>query len=142
MNREDLRLSEGENPETIEPELRQALANFKSSVHAWSDEMMSRPREAKAPARTNWSLITKWALACVVFAGTVSGGVYQSYRQQEAAKAEAARIAAQQRELAAQRLRENEEDIMAKVDNDVAQEVPRALDPLESMMNEDQNTGN
>ena len=42
--------------ETLEPELREALGNFKSSVTAWSEAMMSRPREAKAPARTNWAL--------------------------------------------------------------------------------------
>ena len=107
--------------------------------------MISRPREAKAPARTNWSAVTKWALGCVVFAGTVSGGVYQNHRQQVAQKIEAARIAAQQQQremAAAQVAKENEEDLMANVDSDVAREVPSALEPLATLMTEDESQGN
>ena len=107
--------------------------------------MMSRPREAKAPARINWSAVTRWALGCVVFAGTVSGGVYQNYRQQEAVKAEAAaRIAEQQRrEMAVAKVaKENEEDLMANVDRDIAREVPSALQPLATLMTEDESNGN
>jgi len=132
-----------ERLETLEPELREALGNFKASVDAWSDAMMSRPREAKAPARTNWSAITKWALGCVVFAGTVSGGLYQNYRLQETAKVEAARVAEQQRATAAAKVsKSDEEDLMAKVDSDIAREVPSALEPMASLMNEDDPTGN
>ncbi|MGA8088791.1 MAG: hypothetical protein WCA10_16035 [Terracidiphilus sp.] len=126
-----------EKLETLEPELREALGNFKASVDAWSDAMTSRPREAKAPARANWSAITKWALGCVVFAGTVSGGVYQNYRQQEAAKVEAARIAEQQRELAATKVKIQDDDLMANVDSDIAREVPSALEPMASLMTDD-----
>lgn len=147
MNRreEDAKLTRTESGETLEPELREALGNFKSSVEAWSEAMMSRPREIKAPARTNWGLATKWALGCVVFAGTVSGGVYQNYRQEAAAKAvaEAARAAEQQRVLAAQKVNElSEEDLMAKVDGDIAREVPSALEPMASLMSDDGSTGN
>jgi len=132
-----------ERLETLEPELREALGNFKASVDAWSDAMMSRPRKAKAPARTNWSAITKWALGCVVFAGTVSGGLYQNYRLQETAKVEAARVAEQQRATAAAKVsKSDEEDLMAKVDSDIAREVPSALEPMASLMNEDDPTGN
>jgi hypothetical protein len=142
MNRndEDVKLTaQGESPETLEPELREALGNFKMSVDAWSDAMISRPREAKAPARTNWSAVTRWALGCVVFAGTVSGGLYQNHRQQEAAKIEAARIAEQQREMEAAKLaKADEEDLMANVDSDVAQQVPSALKPLATLMTEDE----
>lgn len=142
---DDARVTGAENREmleTLEPELREVLGNFKSSVDAWSDAMMSRPREIKAPARTNWAAVTKWALGCLVFASTVSGGVYQNHRQQEAAKAESARIAEQQREVAAANFaKEEEEDLMAKVDSDVAREVPSALEPLASLMT-DENAGN
>ena len=130
-----------ESFENLEPELREALGNFKASVNAWSDAMLTRPREAKSPARANWASITKWALSCVVFLSTVSGGIYQNHRQQEAAKIEAARIAEQQRELAAQRAKE-EEELMAKVDNDISREVPSALEPLASLMDDNGNTGN
>jgi len=134
-----------QNLETLEPELREALTSFKASVDAWSDAMMSRPRAVKAPPRTNWSAITKWALGCAVFAGTVSGGVYQNHRQLEAARAEAARVAEQQQQremAAAQVAKENEEDLMANVDSDVAREVPSALEPLATLMTEDDTKGN
>ena len=145
MNRNEREKSaiEPEELETLEPELREALGNFKLSVDAWSEAMMSRPREAKAPAATNWSTVTKWALGCVVFAGTVSGGVYQNHRQLEAAKVEAARIAEQQRELEAAKLAMlDEEDLMANVDSDVARQVPSALQPLATLMTEDEAQGN
>ncbi len=136
--------TQAESLETLEPELREALGNFKASVDSWSNAMMSRPREAKAPSRTNWSAVTKWALACVVFVGTLSGGVYQNHRQQEGAKAEAARVAEQQkREMATTQLaKEDEEDLMANVDSDVARQVPSALEPLASLMTEDDSKGN
>jgi hypothetical protein len=150
MNRRDEDANTVGQPEgletlELEPELREALTNFKASVDAWSDAMVSRARTAKVPARTNWSAVTKWALACVVFAGTVSGGVYQNHKQVEAQKIEAARLAEQQQQremAAAQLLKENEEDLMANVDSDVAREVPSALEPLASLMAEDDSTGN
>jgi hypothetical protein len=146
MNRkdEDLKLTgEADNPETLEPELREALGDFKLSVDAWSEAMISRPREAKAPARTNWSAVTKWALGCVVFAGTVSGGLYQNYKQLEAQKVEAARVAEQQRATEAAKLaKADEEDLMADVDSDVARQVPSALEPLATLMTEDETKGN
>ena len=147
MNHRDKEAKLTRQPETfemLEPELREALGNFKASVDAWSDTMMSRPREAKAPVRTNWSAITKWALGCVVFAGTVSGGVYQNYRQQEATKVETARIAGQQKlEVAAAKVtKENEEDLMADVDSDIARQVPSALEPMATLMTDNETRGN
>jgi hypothetical protein len=146
MNRkdEDVKLTgQADNPETLEPELREALGNFKLSVDAWSEAMIGRPREAKAPARTNWSAVTKWALGCVVFAGTVSGGLYQNHKQLEAQKVEAARIAEQQRATEAAKLaKADEEDLMADVDSDVARQVPSALEPLATLMTEDETQGN
>ena len=128
----------------MEPELREALGNFKSSVDAWSEAMKSRPREAKVPARANWGAVTKWALGCVVFMATVTGGVYQNHRQEEQAKAAAAaQVVEQQRAIAEQQAKEQSAaDLMAKVDSDIAREVPSALEPMASLMNEDESTGN
>lgn len=133
--------------EALEPELREALGNFKSSVTAWSEAMLSRPREVKAPARTNWGFAVKWALGCVVFAGTVSGGLYQNHRQVEATKAVAAAAAArateQQREVAEQTAKEQSADeLMANVDSDIARQVPSALQPMASLMTDDESKGN
>jgi hypothetical protein len=146
MNRNDndVKLTgRADNPESMGPELREALGDFKLSVHAWSEAMISRPREAKAPARTNWSAVTRWALGCVVFAGTVSGGLYQNHKQVEAAKVEAARIAEQQRAMdAAKVTNADEEDLMADIDSDVARQVPSALEPMATLMNDDEIKGN
>jgi hypothetical protein len=134
---------QAEDLEKLEPELREALGDFKLSVDAWSEAMISRPREAKAPVRANWSAVTKWALGSAVFAGTVSSGVYQNHKQVEAAKVEAARIAEQQREMEAAKVAKvNEEDLMANIDSDVARQVPSALQPLASLMTDDEAQGN
>jgi len=145
MNHNDpnAKMAGQEDPEKLGPELREALGDFKLSVDAWSEAMISRPREAKAPVRANWSALTKWALGCAVFAGTVSSGVYQNHKQVEAAKVEAARIAEQQREMEAARVaKANEEDLMANIDSDVARQVPSALQPLASLMTDDEAQGN
>lgn len=143
MNRMDEhpKLVPGNDELELEPELREAIGNFKTSLSALSENAMSRPREVTAPVHTNWALVTKWALGSVVFVGTVSGGLYQNHRQQEEAKIEAARVAEQQSELAALHAKE-EADLMAKVDSDIAREVPSALEPLASLMDENQGTGN
>lgn len=146
INDENARPTRIDELQPREPELREALSNFKSSVTAWSDAMMSRPRTLPEPSRVNWQLMTKWALGCAVFLGTVSGGLYQNHRQDEAAKAAAvaaAQAAEQQRILAVQIAQETSpDDLMAKVDSDVAQEVPSALEPLASLMTDDENKGN
>ncbi len=139
MNRTDNPKSGHEEALELEPALREALNNFKSSVDAWSESAMSSPRKSTLSSRTG--LVTKWALGCAVFVTTLSGGIYENHRQQQTAQAEAARMAQQQRELAAERARE-EADLMAKVDSDISREVPSALEPLASLMNEGQNTGN
>ena len=143
MNRTDsnTNMSPGEDGLEMEPELREAISNFKSSVDAWSESAISRPREVTTPARTAWGIAPRWVLGCAVFLGSVSGGVYQNHRQQESAKIEAARIAQQQRELAAERANE-EAELMARVDSDIARQVPSALEPLASLMDENQGTGN
>jgi len=146
MNRKDEEVKlpgQANDAEMLEPELREALGDFKLSVEAWGEAMMSRPRAAKAPARTNWSAVTKWALGCVVFAGTVSGGLYQNHKQLEAQKIEAARIAEQQRAIEAAKVPQaDEEDLMADVDSDVARQVPSALEPMATLMTDDDTKGN
>jgi hypothetical protein len=124
--------------EMLDPKVREALSNFKASVHAWSEAMSSRPRTIhESVARWNWRLATAWALGCVLVFGSISGGVYDHHRRQELARIAAAKEAEQQRQLAAERTRE-EEDLMAKIDSDVSREVPSAMEPLASLMNEDE----
>jgi hypothetical protein len=120
--------------ESLDPRTREALGNFKSSVDAWSDSMVSRPRTApEATVRATQRLSAGWILGSIVFVGSVSGGLYQNRHQQAVARVAAAREAEHQRQMTIERARE-EEDLLAKVDNDIAREVPSAMEPLASLM--------
>jgi hypothetical protein len=68
--------------------------------------------------------------------GAARGGVLEYRQRQEAARIAAAREARQQRALAEQRELEAEKEL-AKVDTDVAREVPNAMEPLAQLMTED-----
>ena len=124
--------------ETLDPKTREAIGNFKASVHAWSDAMVSRPRiEPEIAVHKTWLLASGWVLGSVVFVGAVSSGLYQNHHQQELAKIAAAREAEHQRQIAGERARE-EEDLLAKVDSDISREVPSAMEPLASLMGEEE----
>jgi hypothetical protein len=124
--------------EEQESELRESLSHFKSSVDAWSEAMISRPRTAREViARRSWRVAAGWTLGCALLAGAISGGVYEQRQKQEQARVAAAKEAEQQRQLAAERARE-EEDLLAKVDSDISRQVPDAMEPLASLMAEDE----
>ncbi len=123
----------------MDPELQQVLGDFKASVHAWSDAMVSRPRvEQQSVAHRTWRLVAGGVLASVLIGGAVAGELYERYdRQVQQARIAAERKAEeQQRALEAQRVRE-EQDLLAKVDSDVSREVPSALEPLAYLMTDD-----
>jgi len=126
--------------EPVDAELSEALTNFKLSVHAWSDAELSRPRMlAHGVRRRSWRLAAGLALGCALVAGGVSGGVYERQQKQEAARIAAeAKVAEQQRLVAAEKARQDEEDLLAKVDSDVSRETPSAMEPLAQLMAEDE----
>jgi uncharacterized protein HemX len=126
-------------------ELDEALTNFRLSIHAWSEAAFSRERTAIAPVapRKIWRMAVGWALGCVLVAGGASAGLWQ--QQQREMRNAAARVAQQQRlheQLAAQQrslqARQEDEDLLAKVDSDVSREVPAAMEPLAQLMVEDE----
>jgi len=124
--------------ENLDPKLGEALSNFKCSVHRWSEAMVSRPRGAhQVVVRKIWKLAVGWTLGGVLVAGAVSGGVFQHHHQQELARISAAREAEHQRQLAAERALE-EEELLARVDSDISRQVPRAMEPLASLMTGDE----
>jgi uncharacterized protein HemX len=123
--------------------LDEALRDFRLSVHAWSDAVYSRPRTAVVPlaSRHIWRLAAGWALGCVLVAGGASAGLWQHHQQQMEIRSAAARVAEQQRLIAlqhAQQARQEDEDLLAKVDSDVSREVPTAMEPLAQLMVEDE----
>jgi hypothetical protein len=123
-----------QNEQGMDAVVEQALKNFRSSVHAWSEAAYGQARPVVVVHRVSWRLAASWALGCVLAAGTVTGGVYERHHKQEVAKIAAAAEAARQQKLEAdQRARTNDEDLLAKVDNDVSREVPSAMEPLAQM---------
>jgi hypothetical protein len=120
-------------------EFEQALKSFKSSVHAWSDAVYSRPRGASKEIRLgSWRLALGWALGCVLVAGSVSGGFMERHHRQEAARIAAEqRAAQQQKQLRRQQAAlVPDEVLLADVDSDVSKQVPSAMEPLAQMMDE------
>ena len=74
-----------ESSEGLDFELEQALKNFKSSMHAWSEAAYSRPRSVAPTLRQrSWRLAAGWALGCVLVAGSVSGGLVERHHRAEA----------------------------------------------------------
>ena len=124
---------------TLDPELEQALENFRTSIHAWSDAAYNRPRPVAMPAlhRKVWRLAAAGALGFALVAGGVSGGIFERHHQQQVAMIAAQREAELQRQVAADRARE-EEELLAKVDSDVSRQVPSAMEPLALLMAEDE----
>jgi hypothetical protein len=125
--------------EQLDDELNAALKEFRSSVHGWSEAAYFRPRTAihAAPRARVWRLVAGWALGCALLVGAVGGGIVEQRHRQELARITAVQTAEQQRKLAVERARE-EEDLLAKVDSDVAREVPIAMEPLAQLMVEDE----
>jgi hypothetical protein len=119
----------------LDPALKQALGDFKASVHAWSESAANRPHAIRAVAGRTLRLVAGWGLASILIAGAASGGLYEHHHQQELARIAAEREAAQQREIAAQRAQATEK-MLASVDSDVSQEVPDALEPLAALSTE------
>lgn len=121
--------------------LERALTDFRSSVQAWSEAACSRPRSLELTVRhRSWRLAAGWALGCVLVAGGVTGAVMQHERQMETAQLALAQQQAQKQQAAEARQLRQEEDrnLMARVDNETAQEVPSAMEPLAQMMEDGQ----
>ena len=58
----------------LEPELQQALRNYRASVVAWSEAEYGRPRQIAVSARVfGWRFAWAGALGCVLAAGTLAG---------------------------------------------------------------------
>jgi hypothetical protein len=140
MQRITGRAGEPAEIESLDPTLKQALGDFKASVRAWSEAAYNRPRTMReVVVHRTLRLAAGWSLATVLLAGTVSVGLYEHHQQQVQARLVAAREAEHQRQLAAQRAREEaqqEDDILASVDTAVSREVPSAMEPLAALTDE------
>jgi hypothetical protein len=125
-----------------DPEIAQALRNFKASVDAWSEAAMSRPRTIKV-ARRSWRMAASWALGCAVAATSLSGALYERQHRQELSRIAAANAAAQKaahEKLVAEQQAANQtdQDLLANVDSDISRAVPAAMEPLAQLMDDKQ----
>ena len=124
----------GVTGEGLDPELDEALRDFRLSLHGWSESAYGRPRTVlAASSRRVWRLATGWAMACVLVAGGASAGLWQHHRT-VIQEMKIARLAEQQRLIAQEQARLEEEDLLAKVDSEVSREVPSAMEPLAQLM--------
>lgn len=147
-----------EDEAQVSPEVERALKHFKASMDAWSDAARSQPRTLeKTVPRGSWQLAAGWALACLLFAGSVTVAVHEVVHRQQMAKlaaqeaeqkaaaqrviAEQVAVQAQNRAPAAKTTKQEtgtkDEDLLASVDQDVSQQVPAAMEPLAQLMDED-----
>ncbi len=121
--------------------LDSALREYRLSVHSWSDAAYSRPRTAMATTREShfWRFASGLALSCVVIASGISAVVYQHHRQPAAvALVQVAERVPPVVQKQIQPARQEDEDLLAKVDRDVARGVPSAMEPLAQLMAEDE----
>lgn len=133
-----MKMTEMTKADVANTRIEEALSNFRASVHAWSQAAHRQSALVVAPAPDPflWRRTLAWALGVLLTVGAASGAVYEHHHQQVLAWQAHQRQMEQERVLAAKRAAEMDE-LMAKVDQDVSQEVPDALEPLARMMTEE-----
>jgi hypothetical protein len=128
------------------PELEAVLKDFRASVHAWSEATYRSCIEADrsralvlspAPQRTLWRRSLAWALSLVLAAGVAMAGAYEYHQKELARQANIQREIEHQRQVAEQHARD-EDELLARVDSDVSREAPSAMEPLASLMADDE----
>jgi hypothetical protein len=118
-----------------DPALEQALANFRQSVHAWSERAYARPRvAAPVTVHRSWRLAAGWALGCVLATVSLTGGLYKYLHRQAIAKASVAQETRPQQLAVQQRRTNDDQDLLADVDSDISRDVPAAMEPLAQLM--------
>jgi hypothetical protein len=119
-------------------ELEQALKDFKSSIYAWSEAELSRPRMWTREVRhRSWRLALGWAMGSLLVVGSVSGGLLERQHKLEVMRMAAQQQAAErQKQLLEQQatVAVTDESLLAGVDSDVSRGVPSAMEPLAQMM--------
>jgi len=118
--------------------IESAIENFRRSVRAWSEAELSHARAVQTAIRhRSWRLAMGWALGCALVMGGASGVLLERRHQAEQARIKTLQDAEHRRQVAAQRVKDADEEL-AKVNSDVARDVPSAMEPLAQLMGEDE----
>ena len=155
MNRNEMKKAEEPLMDELEklemdPVLKQALGDFKASVHVWSEAEFVRPRAAHPATHglRRWAL--GWSLAGVLLAGGVSGVVIVGHHWRQdppVATVHGVQQPVQPTTLQTQPMvasaggqvtgkgasvkqESQDEELLASVDSAVSRTVPSAMDPL------------
>lgn len=142
--------SEAKSFEREEQELAGVFAAYRESVQAWSADVMNRERRVVVvSSRRPLSLrLATFAMTAVLLASVITGGVVQHERtlkeEQRVAqqKADEQKLVdlkvAQEKKAAEEQVAANQsmqdDELLADVDSDVAQDSPAAMEPLAALM--------
>jgi hypothetical protein len=121
-----------------DPGLEAVLRDFRASVNAWSNATYRSQTLvlSSVPRHSLGQRSLAWALSTVLAAGVATAGVHELH-QRQLAKQAAQREAEHQRQLAFEQHANDVDELLAKVDNAVSREVPSAMEPLATLMVED-----
>lgn len=130
-----------------DPELEAVLNDFRASVHTRSEAIYRsrfgstvRSRAlvlSSASRRILWRQSMAWGLSVVLTAAVVSAGLFQYHLKEVARQSAIQRELDRQRMVSQQHARETD-DLLARVDSDVSRETPSAMEPLASLMADDE----
>ena len=131
--------------ETEDAQVEMALRRFRESVHGWSDREYGKPQLVH---RSRWSgfwlalsnPVMGWSLASALVLASVGVPVTVHHERQVAAEQKLAleeqqkRAADEAKVQAAAKI--SDDELMAHVDDDIAQAAPDAMQPLASLMSD------
>ncbi len=132
--------------EQQEQELASVLAEFRNSVHAWSEREFARERKPVPVRRPLFGFRLAAASALLLLVAGITGGVALRQHLADAAIPQARQNAEKQRQADEQaRMKQLEmqkknaaarqdDALLDAIDSDVAQETPEAMEPLASLM--------
>src|SRR5258708_26437499 len=112
--------------------LEAVLADFRASVHAWSDAAYQNRPMVYSPVsrRSLGQRYLAWTMSLAVVLGIASAGAYEYHQRDLARQAAQQREAEHQRQLALEQRAREVDELLAKVDSDLSREVPSAMEPL------------
>ena len=118
---------------TEDAKLEAVLADFRASVHAWSEAAYRNRPMVSSPVsrRTLGQRSLAWSLSLGLVAGVAFSGAYEYHKRDLAHQASVQREAEHQRQIALEQHAREVDDLLAMVDSDISREVPSAMEALD-----------